>query len=81
MWLIAGVVVDVAVTLICEVPFCAPRGTARVIVTLAVSLPESNVTDVGLMVSIEPGGPPLPVKLIVPVKPDDDETVTVKLAM
>ena len=69
------------VTVIVDVPFDAPLGTARSMVTLAISLPESNVTEDGLMVSVEPGGPPLPVRLIVLVKPVVDETVNVKLAM
>jgi hypothetical protein len=61
-----------------NVPLEAPLGTAKSIVALAVSELDVSVTDDGLIVHVEPGGPVLAqVKPIVPVKPLVEDSVRV----
>ncbi len=60
-----------------NVPREAPFGTAKSTVTLAISDPDVSVTDDGMTVHVEPGGPPLQVKPIVPVKPVVEDSVRV----
>jgi len=60
-----------------NVPREAPFGTAKSTVTLAISDPDVSVTDDGMTVHVELGGPPLQVKPIVPVKPVVEDSVRV----
>lgn len=56
----------------------APLGTAKSTVTLAVSDPDTSVTDDGVIVHVEPGGPVvLHVRLMVPWNPVVDASVSV----
>jgi hypothetical protein len=71
----------IPVTVIVHVPFDAPLGTTRSNVTLAVSLIEVSVTEFGTTVQVEPGGPPLQVRLITPWNPLFDDAVSVYAAM
>ena len=71
----------VPVMVMVEVPFDAPLGTARLMVTCAISLPETRVTEFGTRLHFDPTGPPLQVNAIAPWKPVVDETVNVKLPM
>ena len=54
------------VTVIVNVPFDAPLGTAKSIDTEAVPLAELMVTEFGTTVHLDPGGPPAHVRLITP---------------
>ena len=60
-----------------NVPLDAPFGTAKSTVTLAVSDPDTSVTDDGMTVQVEPGGPPMQVRLMVPWNPVVDASVSV----
>jgi hypothetical protein len=60
-----------------NVPLDAPLGTAKSTVTFAVSDPDVSVTDEGMTVHVEPGGPPVQVRPIVPVKPVVEDSVRV----
>ena len=69
---------EVPVNVSVNVPLEAPLGTAKSTVTLAVSDPDVSVTDDGVTVHVEPGGPVVvQVKPIVPVKPDVEDSVRV----
>jgi len=59
----------VPVTVIVNVPFDAPLGTAKSMDTEAVPLAELIVTEFGTTVHFDPRGPPPQVKLITPIKP------------
>ena len=72
---------DVPMKVRVEVPFDAPLGTAKSTVTLAISSPEASVTDDGMTVQFEFGGPPLQLKLITPWNPVFEESVRVKTAI
>ena len=52
-----------------KVPRDAPFGTFKSTVTLAVSAVAPSVTDDGMTVQVDLGGPPLQVRLMSPVKP------------
>jgi hypothetical protein len=69
---------DVPVNVSVNVPLEAPLGTAKSTVTFAVSDPDVSVTDDGVTVQDEPGGPVLvQVRLMVPVNPVVDASVSV----
>ena len=71
-------VADVPVNVSVNVPLDAPLGTAKLTVTLAVSDPDVSVTDDGIIVHVEPGGPVvLQVRLMVPWNPVVDDSVSV----
>jgi hypothetical protein len=52
-----------------NVPFDAPFGTAKSTVTLASCADAVSVTEDGMIVQVEPAGPPLQVRLTVPWNP------------
>jgi hypothetical protein len=54
-----------------------PAGVLELVVTLMVLLPVPPLIEVGLNVALAPVGSPLAVKLTVPVKPPDGDTVAV----
>jgi len=60
-----------------NVPLDAPLGTAKSTVTLAVSDADVSVTDDGVIVHVEPGGPPVQLRLMVPWNPVVDASVSV----
>ena len=69
---------EVPVNVSLNVPREAPFGTAKSTVTLAVSDPDVSVTDDGVIVHVEPGGPVVvQVKPIGPVKPVVEDSVSV----
>ena len=69
---------EVPVNVSVNVPLDAPLGTAKLTVTLAVSDPDVSVTDDGVIVQVEPGGPVLlQVRLMVPANPVVDDSVSV----
>ncbi len=68
---------DVPVNVSVNVPLDAPFGTAKSTVTLAVSDPDTSVTDDGVTVQVAPGGPPVQVRLMVPWNPVVDDSVSV----
>lgn len=68
---------EVPVNVSVVVPLDAPFGTAKSTVTFAVSSPDTSVTDEGVTVQVEPVGPPLHVRLMVPWNPELEESVRV----
>lgn len=71
----------VPVMVMVKVPFDAPLGTARLMVTCAISLPETRVTEFGTRLHFDPGGPPLHVNEIAPWNPLGDDAVRVNVPM
>jgi len=57
------------VTVIRNVPFDAPLGTAKLMETEAVPVAELMVTEFGTTLHFDPAGPPPQVKSIPPIKP------------
>jgi hypothetical protein len=57
---------EVPVNVTVDMPLEAPFGTAKSTVTLAMTADDVSVTEDGITVQIEFGGPPLQVRLIVP---------------
>ena len=68
---------DVPVNVSVNVPLEAPFGTAKSTVTLAVSAEDTSMTDDGMTVHVEFGGPPLHAKFMVPWNPVVDDSVRV----